>query len=74
MKTSEASVSDLLQHYGLSSTPFIEKENALYERAELSTARAGRSDEVAAELMRLAWSSPAALAIAPLQDFARPGE
>jgi starch phosphorylase len=32
MKTSEASVSDLLQHYGLSSTPFIEKENALYER------------------------------------------
>jgi len=32
MKASEASVSDLLQHYGLSSTPFIEKENALYER------------------------------------------
>jgi starch phosphorylase len=32
MKTSEANVSDLLQHYGLSSTPFIEKENALYER------------------------------------------
>jgi starch phosphorylase len=32
VKTSEANVSDLLQHYGLSSTPFIEKENALYER------------------------------------------
>src|SRR6202044_3919084 len=29
----------------------------------------GRSDEVAAELMRLAWSSRAALAIAPLQDL-----
>jgi starch phosphorylase len=32
MKASEASVSDLLQHYGLSTTPFIGKENALYER------------------------------------------
>src|SRR5580698_3292434 len=32
IKTNEANVSDLLQHYGLSSTPFIEKENALYER------------------------------------------
>src|ERR1700691_1327687 len=32
MKTSEASVSDLLQYYGLSSTPFIQEENALYER------------------------------------------
>ena len=29
----------------------------------------GRSEEAAAELMRLAWSSPAALAIAPLQDL-----
>jgi 4-alpha-glucanotransferase len=29
----------------------------------------GRSDEAAAELMRLAWSSSAALAIAPLQDL-----
>jgi len=29
----------------------------------------GRSDEAAVELMRLAWSSPAALAIAPLQDL-----
>jgi 4-alpha-glucanotransferase len=29
----------------------------------------GRSNEAAAELMRLAWSSPAALAIAPLQDL-----
>jgi 4-alpha-glucanotransferase len=29
----------------------------------------GRSDEAAAELIRLAWSSPAALAIAPLQDL-----
>jgi 4-alpha-glucanotransferase len=29
----------------------------------------GRSDEGAAELVRLAWSSPAALAIAPLQDL-----
>jgi 4-alpha-glucanotransferase len=29
----------------------------------------GRSDEAAAELMRMAWSSPAALAIAPLQDL-----
>jgi 4-alpha-glucanotransferase len=28
-----------------------------------------RSDEAAAELMRLAWSSPAALAMAPLQDL-----
>ena len=30
---------------------------------------AGRSGEVAGELIRLAWSSPAALAIAPLQDL-----
>ncbi|HWZ32125.1 MAG TPA: 4-alpha-glucanotransferase [Bryobacteraceae bacterium] len=29
----------------------------------------GKSDEAAAELIRLAWSSPAALAIAPLQDL-----
>jgi starch phosphorylase len=32
MTTSQASVSELLQHYGLKSTPFMEKENALYER------------------------------------------
>jgi 4-alpha-glucanotransferase len=30
---------------------------------------AGKSEEVAGELVRLAWSSPAALAIAPLQDL-----
>jgi 4-alpha-glucanotransferase len=30
---------------------------------------AGKSDEVAWELIRLAWSSPAGLAIAPLQDL-----
>ena len=30
---------------------------------------AGESSEVARELIRLAWSSPAALAIAPLQDL-----
>jgi 4-alpha-glucanotransferase len=30
--------------------------------------RAGESREAAAELMRMAWSSPAALAMAPLQD------
>jgi 4-alpha-glucanotransferase len=29
----------------------------------------GKSDDVSWELIRLAWSSPAALAIAPLQDF-----
>jgi starch phosphorylase len=32
LTTSEASVSDLLQRYGLRSTPFIDKENALYGR------------------------------------------
>jgi 4-alpha-glucanotransferase len=30
---------------------------------------AGGSDEVAFEMIRLAWSSPAALAVAPLQDL-----
>jgi len=35
---------------------------------------AGRNDEVARELIRLAWSSPAALAMAPLQDLLNLGD
>ena len=58
---------------------YLEWPEELVQREPTALAQArrdpaGKSDEVAWELIHLAWSSPAGLAIAPLQDLLNLGE